>query len=245
MDNDGIANKVQTFHNINLKFWLSGSHERTVERKVGDLRRKLKTIVATLPFILPSHAYEDLVRHVVQCENMTTNLKCRPDCPEDVMRMHRGLNRLQFSIQELAFSFGDVVLVNNAKKRPKGKHNAHPRTMGIVLGTWRESGGRTKILPIPPDTMTWDMYSSYNIEPAVTSETADLLNLTDALRDRINDASKRHNARQADPNKAHPLKVLDTLCRNLDQPLNSIPNKYNNLARWKRPWRDTVLRESG
>ena len=113
--------------------------------------------------------------------------------------------------------------------------------MGIVLGTWRESGGRTKILPIPPDTAKWEMYSSYNIEPAITSETAKPLALTEALRERINDASKRHNAQQADPNKAHPLRDIDTQCQNIDKSLNSIPNE---LTHWKRLRRHRTPRKN-
>ena len=85
-DRDRTANEIETFHNVNITLWSSGSHERTVERKVEDLRRKLKSIVTTLPLILHSHAHKDLVQHGVQFENLTTNHKGRLDCPEDILR---------------------------------------------------------------------------------------------------------------------------------------------------------------
>ena len=99
----GIEPRIRSRPSTTLTFWSSGSHERTVERKVEDLRRKLKTIVATLPLILPSHAYQDLVQHGAQCENQTTNYKGRPDCPEDMLRVHKGVNRLQFDLKEIVF----------------------------------------------------------------------------------------------------------------------------------------------
>ena len=133
-----------------------------MEKKVEDLRRKLKTIVATLPPILPSHAHQDLVQHGVRCENLTTNYKGRPDCSEDMLRVHKGVNRLQFDLKEIVFSFGNREIASNEQERSKRKHNVHPRTMGIVLGIWR--------------------------------------------------ASKRHNTQQVDPNKAHPLRDVNTQC---------------------------------
>ena len=119
-DSDRTANEIEIFHNVNITFWSSGSYERNAERKVEDLRRKLKTIVATLPLILPSHAYQDLVQHGAQCENQTTNYKGRPDCPEDMLRVHKGVNRLQFNLKELVFSFGYRAIVNNEKKDQNG-----------------------------------------------------------------------------------------------------------------------------
>ena len=119
-DSDRTPNKIKTFHNVNITFWLSGSHERTVEKKVEDLRRKLKTIVATLPLILPSHVHQDLVQHGARRENLTTNHKGRPDCPEDMLRMHKGVNRLQFNLKELVFTFGYRAIANNEKKDQNG-----------------------------------------------------------------------------------------------------------------------------
>ena len=119
-DSDRTPNKIKTFHNVNITFRLSGSHERTVEKKVKDLRRKLKTIVATLPLILPSHAHQDLVQHGVRCKNLTTNHKGRLDCPEDILRAHKGVNRFQFNLKELVFSCGYRAIANNEKKGQNG-----------------------------------------------------------------------------------------------------------------------------
>ena len=126
-DSDRTANKIETFHNVNTTFWSSRIHERTVEKKVEDLRRKLKTIVATLPPILPSHAHQDLVQHGVRCKNLTTNYKGRPDCPEDMLRVHKGVNRLQFNLKEIVFSFGNSSIPNELTHWKRPRRHTTPR----------------------------------------------------------------------------------------------------------------------
>ena len=149
-DSNRTANEIETFHNVNITLWSSGSHERTVERKVEDLRRKLKTIVATLSLILPGHAHQDLVQHGAQCENLTTNHKSRPDCPEDMLRVHKGVNRLQLNLKELVFSFGYRAIVNNEKKDQNGS-TMHTH---VQLGSSWGIGERAKSTTLNKQTRT-------------------------------------------------------------------------------------------
>ena len=171
-DNDQVVKRVETWLNMEINFQPSGNHERTVERKVRDLRTRWRTSLSSVPFKLPIFAYEHLVKSIVKHLNLCPNQKTGSDSPLDIVRMNLGLTRLLISGNEAEHAFGDIVLCNDTRDQPTGAHNGHPRTHGIVLETFHESAGRTTILPLPPPNSKAGFTRNGLIQPAVTAKTS-------------------------------------------------------------------------
>jgi len=150
-DNEGGVKASTTALNglgVTAKFVGPGTHEKVVENKIRQVKARARSILQSLPYILPDKALPALIEHAANCTNMVPS--STRVLPVTAKELFTG-EKLNYST-ECRLQFGEYVQVFN----PPG--TSHPVPVGdtegaIALSFGSNSTGVTKFYIIARDVV--------------------------------------------------------------------------------------------